>query len=356
MARTDTAATTGAAARTGTKTRIDPATWKGIVARFQKPSTGRAVWQIVNSLVPYILLWVLMFFSLSVSWWLTLPLAALAGAFLVRIFIILHDCGHGSFFESRTANAVVGSLAGVLTFTPYYHWTRTHSLHHATSSDLDRRGPGDIWTMTVQEYLEASRWKRFAYVLARNPVVLFLVAPLYIFLIDQRFPSRIAKPARTPLGDLDEPLPAGHGCGAVGSLRIQGVPGDPADGGRGGGDGRGLVCSTSSTSSTASTGSAAKPGTTPAGGAQGELVLQAPRPPAVVLRQHRLPPHPPPQPAHSELQPRALPPGRSAVPERPADYALRQPEVGYLPSLGRAARQAGWLPPPARAAPVVDTS
>jgi len=135
-----------------------------------------------------------MYFSLRVSWWLTLPLAALAGAFLVRIFIILHDCGHGSFFKSRTANAIVGSIAGVLTFTPYYQWTRTHSLHHATSGDLDRRGPGDIWTMTVQEYLEASRWKRFAYVLARNPVVLFLVAPLYIFLIDQRFSSRIANP------------------------------------------------------------------------------------------------------------------------------------------------------------------
>jgi omega-6 fatty acid desaturase (delta-12 desaturase) len=180
--------------RAAPATRIDPAIWKDIVARFQKPSTGRAVWQIVNSLVPYALLWVLMYFSLPVSWWLTLLLAVLAGAFLVRIFIILHDCGHGSFFESRTANAVVGSIAGVLTFTPYYRWTRMHSLHHATSGDLDRRGTGDVWTMTVQEYLEASRWKRFAYVLARNPVVLFLIAPLYLFLVGQRFPSLKANP------------------------------------------------------------------------------------------------------------------------------------------------------------------
>jgi omega-6 fatty acid desaturase (delta-12 desaturase) len=179
-------------ARPGTAATTDPAAWKPIIARFQTPSTGRAVWQIVNTLVPYALLWFLMYLSLSVSWLLTLPLAALAGAFLVRIFIILHDCGHGSFFKSRTANAIVGSIAGMLTFTPYYHWSRMHSLHHATSGDLDRRGTGDVWTMTVQEYLEASRWRRFAYVLARNPVILFLIAPAYLFLVGQRFPSRTA--------------------------------------------------------------------------------------------------------------------------------------------------------------------
>src|SRR6476661_8393050 len=139
MARPDTAAMT------------DPAAWKPIIARFQKASTGRAIWQVVNSLVPYALLWFLMYLSLPVSWLLTLPLAALAGAFLVRIFIILHDCGHGSFFKSKTANAIVGSIAGMLTFTPYSQRRRMHSLHHATSGDLDRRGPGDVWTMTVQE-------------------------------------------------------------------------------------------------------------------------------------------------------------------------------------------------------------
>jgi len=113
----------------------------------------------------------------------------LAGAFLVRTFIIFHDCGHGSFFKSRAANDVCGYLCGLLTFMPYYHWRWEHSLHHATSGDLDRRGTGDMWTMTVQEYLESSRWQRFAYRLGRNPVVLFVLAPLYIFLFKHRFPK-----------------------------------------------------------------------------------------------------------------------------------------------------------------------
>jgi len=174
--------------------RTDTAAWKEIVARYQEPSAGRATWQIVNTLVPYCILWYLMYLSLEVSWWLTLPLAVLASAFLVRVFIIFHDCGHGSFFKSRRANDITGFVAGMLTFTPYYHWRWEHSLHHATSGDLDRRGTGDIWTMTVQEYLESSRWKKFAYGLARNPVVLFVIAPSYLFLLRQRFPSSKASP------------------------------------------------------------------------------------------------------------------------------------------------------------------
>ncbi len=160
--------------------------WKEIVARYQKASIGRGVWQIVNTLVPFAALWYLMYLSLAVSWWIAVPLAILAGAFLVRVFIIFHDCGHGSFFKSRMANDILGFITGVLTFTPYHHWRWEHALHHASSGDLDRRGTGDIWTLTVQEYLEASRWKRFAYRLARNPVVLFAVAPLYLFLIKHR--------------------------------------------------------------------------------------------------------------------------------------------------------------------------
>lgn len=168
-------------------TEIDQ--WKRIVAEYQKPSTPRAVWQIVNTLGPYALLWYLMYLSRSVSWWLTVPLAMLAGAFLVRIFVIFHDCGHGSHFKSRKVNDVVGFLTGILTFTPYYHWRWEHSVHHANVSDLDKRGTGDIWTMTVQEYLEASRWKRFSYRLARNPIILFLLAPLFLFVVRQRFTS-----------------------------------------------------------------------------------------------------------------------------------------------------------------------
>jgi len=163
--------------------------WKEIVVRYQKPSVGRGVWQIVNTLIPYAALWYLMYLSSSVSWWLVVPLAILAAGFMVRVFIIHHDCGHGSFFKYSKANDVLGFITGVLTFAPYYHWRWEHALHHATSGDLDRRGMGDIWTLTVQEYLESSRWRRFAYRLARNPAVLFVIAPLFMFLVKHRFPK-----------------------------------------------------------------------------------------------------------------------------------------------------------------------
>ncbi|HTD85172.1 MAG TPA: fatty acid desaturase, partial [Candidatus Binatia bacterium] len=161
--------------------------WKAIVARYQKPSISRGVWQVLNSLLPYAGLWVLMYFTVHISWWLTVPLAILAAGFLVRIFIIFHDCGHGSFFKSQRANQFLGTITGFLAFTPYFHWRWEHSVHHATSGDLDRRGTGDVWTLTVQEYLESSRWKRFAYRLARNPVILFVIAPLFLFLVRERF-------------------------------------------------------------------------------------------------------------------------------------------------------------------------
>jgi acyl-lipid omega-6 desaturase (Delta-12 desaturase) len=167
----------------------DASRWKEIVARYQKPSVQRGVWQILNTVAPYLALWCLIYVCLRVSFWLVVPLVVLAAGFLVRLFIIHHDCGHGSFFKSRKANDILGVVTGVLTFTPYHHWRWEHAIHHASSGDLDRRGMGDVWTLTVQEYLESSRWKRFAYRLARNPVVLFVVAPIFLFLIWQRFPK-----------------------------------------------------------------------------------------------------------------------------------------------------------------------
>jgi len=163
--------------------------WKKIVAEYQEPSFPRAVWQLINTLGPYSLLWYLMYLSLAVSWWITVPLAILAGAFLLRAFIIFHDCGHGSFFKSPRANDFWGFVTGIVTYTPYSKWRDEHAVHHATSGHLDKRGTGDLWTLTVQEYLESSRWKRFAYRLARNPFVLFVGAPLFIFLVKHRFPS-----------------------------------------------------------------------------------------------------------------------------------------------------------------------
>ena len=170
------------------KQRADTAAWKEIVARYQEPSTPRALWQIVNTLVPYGLLWYLMYRSYLVSWWITVPLAVLAGGFVVRIFIIFHDCGHGSYFKSRLANDIVGFIAGVLTFTPYYHWRWEHSIHHATSGHLDKRGTGDVWTLTVEEYLKSSRWRRFAYRLSRNPFILFVMAPVLLWSCGNGFP------------------------------------------------------------------------------------------------------------------------------------------------------------------------
>lgn len=163
--------------------------WREKVAKFQTPSLGRAIWQLTNTLVPYAALWWLMYLCLSISYWLEIPLAVLAGALLVRVFIVFHDCGHGSYFKSRAANDAWGFVTGILTFTPYYHWRWEHAIHHASAGDLDKRGTGDVWTMTVQEYLEASRGKRFAYRLARNPIILFAIAPVFLFLIRQRFPS-----------------------------------------------------------------------------------------------------------------------------------------------------------------------
>jgi acyl-lipid omega-6 desaturase (Delta-12 desaturase) len=166
--------------------------WQEVVAKYEHPQLPHSVWQMSNTLVPYAVLWCLMYLALGVSYWLTAVLALLAAGFLMRMFIIFHDCGHGSFFKSRRANDLLGCVTGVLCFTPYYHWRWEHALHHASAGDLDRRGTGDVWTLTVQEYLEASRWKRFAYRLARNPFFLFVMAPLFLFLVKQRFPSRKA--------------------------------------------------------------------------------------------------------------------------------------------------------------------
>jgi omega-6 fatty acid desaturase (delta-12 desaturase) len=179
---------------TKTEAKADSQAWRRIVSKYQKPAAMRGAWQLLNTLIPYATLWFLMRLVVPISVWLAVPLAILAGGFLVRLFIIFHDCGHGSFFPSRRANDIVGFVTGVLTFTPYRHWTREHAMHHATSGDLDRRGTGDVWTLTVQEYLEASRWKRFAYRLARNPLILFGIAPFFLFVVKHRFAGPQAGP------------------------------------------------------------------------------------------------------------------------------------------------------------------
>jgi omega-6 fatty acid desaturase (delta-12 desaturase) len=161
--------------------------WQSIVAPYQQPSTTRALWQLVDTLGPYALVWYAIFHAVQISLWAAVPLALLSGSLLVRIFILFHDCAHGSYFRSRRANEIVGRVLGVLTFTPYSHWRREHAMHHSSAGNLDRRGTGDVWTMTVQEYLAASPGRRLAYRLIRNPFVLFVVAPFFVFVIKQRF-------------------------------------------------------------------------------------------------------------------------------------------------------------------------
>jgi acyl-lipid omega-6 desaturase (Delta-12 desaturase) len=168
----------------------DNDSWRSLVAKYQRSDVRRSIWQVINSFGPYVLLWYLMYRSLDVSYWLTLVLALPAAGFLVRIFIISHDCGHGSFFASRYANDVVGTVSGFLAFIPYYEWRHNHAIHHATGSDLDNRGTGDVWLLTVDEYLALSRWSRFVYRFYRNPLVMFGIGPLFMFLISHRFTSK----------------------------------------------------------------------------------------------------------------------------------------------------------------------
>jgi len=160
--------------------------WQPIVAKYQFPDVWRSVWQIANTLIPFSVLWYAMYRSLAVSYWLTLLLAVPTAGFLVRAFIIFHDCCHGSFFKTAKANDRLGLMLGVLTLTPYYRWKHEHGIHHATSGDLDRRGTGDVWTMTVEEYLAAPWWKRIAYRLMRNPFILFTVGAFLLFAVAQR--------------------------------------------------------------------------------------------------------------------------------------------------------------------------
>ncbi|PEX78782.1 fatty acid desaturase [Bacillus cereus] len=151
------------------------------------------MWQLINTIVPFIILWYLAYKSLSVSYWLSLVPSLLAAGFMTRIFIIFHDCTHYSFFKSRRANRIVGTCMGVLTLFPFDQWGHEHSIHHATSGNLDKRGTGDIWTLTVNEYLAAPFRRRLAYRLYRNPFVMFGLGPIYVFLLKNRFNRKGAR-------------------------------------------------------------------------------------------------------------------------------------------------------------------
>jgi omega-6 fatty acid desaturase (delta-12 desaturase) len=161
------------------------------MAAYAVPKHGRAAWQMVNSLGPLLGLWALMILS-ELSGWpyaVTLALAVPAAGFMVRTFIIFHDCCHDSFTASPLANRVIGTLTGILTFTSFDDWRFFHRRHHATSGDLDRRGHGDVWMMTVDEYRAAPLRRRLAYRIYRHPLFLFGLGPVYLMFVLQRVPD-----------------------------------------------------------------------------------------------------------------------------------------------------------------------
>jgi omega-6 fatty acid desaturase (delta-12 desaturase) len=163
--------------------------WRTIVSRYQRSDTGRAIAQVATTLVPLAALFYLMFRSLALPYWTTLLLALPTAGLLVRTFIIMHDCAHGSFLPSKRANSIIGWITGVLTMTPFKQWRHDHALHHASSGDLDRRGHGDVDTLTVREYAALTRTKRLKYRLLRNPFVLFGLGPIHVILTN-RIPPR----------------------------------------------------------------------------------------------------------------------------------------------------------------------
>lgn len=165
--------------------------WLKVLSKYREPSHTRSIIEIALTLVPLLALLGLAYWSMSISYWLAFALSIPAGAFLVRSFMILHDCSHGAFFRQKRANLWVGRVFGVLTMTPFDEWRRSHTTHHRTSGNLDKRGVGDIGMLTVNEYKSRTFWGKFAYRAYRHPLTMFLLGPIYIFMIRHRLPDEI---------------------------------------------------------------------------------------------------------------------------------------------------------------------
>ena len=257
----------------------------------------------------------------------------------MRSFIIFHDCGHGSFFKSRRANAFWGWVTGTLSFTPYGRWRHEHAIHHAGSGHLEKRGVGDIWTLTVKEYLESSRLQRISYQLVRNPFFLFVVGPLYLLFIRERLPRTNAKPGENASVWILNAILIAQSAALialfgfwpwfaiqVGAVFVSGVTGiwlfyvqhqyEDAYW-----EGRRCVGLRSCCNGR-------------------KLFLQASKSPSMVHRQHRFPPRSSSQPTRSELQPGRVPSLSPNVRGHQTDDIFRQSENADLPTLGREAAEA----------------
>ncbi|HUS52893.1 MAG TPA: fatty acid desaturase [Thermohalobaculum sp.] len=169
-----------------------PREFQKALAQYREPDHTRSTLELVITGASFVVLWVIAWWALSISYWLSLAISVPAGAFLMRLFLIQHDCGHNAFFRRKSVNDWVGRILGVLTLTPYDYWRRSHAIHHATSGNLDRRGIGDIDILTVREYRALPRSRRVLYRLYRHPLVLFLLGPAYQFLLRNRLPLGIA--------------------------------------------------------------------------------------------------------------------------------------------------------------------
>ncbi|MDO9525339.1 MAG: fatty acid desaturase [Gemmobacter sp.] len=173
-----------------------PRDWVQVLARYREPILFRSVYELAVSLVPFVALWGLAWWSIAISPWLALGISVLNAGFLLRLFLIQHDCGHGSFFANRRVSDWVGRILGTLTLTPYEVWRRAHSIHHSTAGNLDKRGVGDITTLTVAEYNALSPLAKLQYRAYRHPLVMFGIGPGYMFLLQNRLPVGFMRAGR----------------------------------------------------------------------------------------------------------------------------------------------------------------
>jgi omega-6 fatty acid desaturase (delta-12 desaturase) len=178
----------------GADPRPDRLYWREAVARHEQPSLPHSLLDLATSVVPYLAISVAMYLCLDISVWITFALAVPAAGFLLRTFIVFHDCAHGSFLPSKRANLWVGRFAGLLVFQPFANWRHNHAVHHGSSGDLDRRGTGDVATLTVEEYLSRPWKSRLGYRLFRSPVVMFGIGPIWSLMIGPRVWSNKMRP------------------------------------------------------------------------------------------------------------------------------------------------------------------